>query len=42
LPPKVSSVVEPLADLRAQMAPRRSLYVSLYQNLKKSFREFAR
>jgi xylulokinase len=40
--PKVSRVVEPVPALKDQMAPRRSLFVSLYKNLKTSFREFGK
>lgn len=40
--PKVSRVVEPVAALKDQMAPRRALFVDLYKNLKSSFREFGR
>ena len=40
--PPVARVVEPDAIFREQMARRRTLFVSLYQDLKKSFREFAR
>jgi xylulokinase len=40
--PKVSRVVQPVAALKEQMAPRRALFVSLYKNLKTSFREFGR
>ena len=40
--PKVTHVVQPEAALREQMALRRPLFVRLYQNLKGSFREFAR
>ena len=40
--PKVSRVVQPVAALQEQMAPRRALFVSLYKNLKASFREFGR
>ncbi len=38
--PKVSRVVEPVPALKEQMAPRRSLFVNLYNNLRTSFREF--
>ncbi|MGA7713524.1 MAG: xylulokinase [Rhizomicrobium sp.] len=41
-PPKISRVVEPVAALKEQMAPRRALFMSLYQNLKASFREFGK
>jgi xylulokinase len=41
-PPKVSRVVEPVAALKEQMAPRRALFMSLYQHLKTSFREFGK
>ena len=40
--PKVSRVVQPVATLQEQMAPRRALFVSLYKNLKASFREYGR
>ncbi|MBU6298599.1 MAG: xylulokinase [Alphaproteobacteria bacterium] len=40
--PKVTRVVQPEAGLREQMALRRPLFARLYQNLKGSFREFAR
>lgn len=40
--PKVSRVVEPVPALKAQMAPRRAMFVDLYRNLKASFREFGR
>ena len=40
--PKVSRIVKPDAALKEQMAPRRALFVSLYKNLKTSFREFGR
>jgi xylulokinase len=40
--PKVSRVVEPVTALKEQMAPRRSLFVNLYRNLKTSFREFGK
>ena len=40
--PPVTRIVKPEAGLKEQMAHRRPLFVSLYQNLKKSFREFAR
>jgi xylulokinase len=40
--PKLSRVVEPVPALKAQMAPRRALFVDLYKNLKSSFREFGR
>lgn len=39
--PKVTRVVEPEAALKELLAHRRLIYVSLYQNLKKTFREFA-
>ena len=42
LAPKVARIVEPEADLKAQMAPRRLVFTSLYRNLKGTFREFAR
>jgi xylulokinase len=38
--PKVSRVVQPDGALAARFAPRRALFVSLYQNLKRSFREY--
>ena len=38
--PKVARVVQPDAALRERLAPRRALFISLYQNLKKSFREY--
>ncbi len=41
-PPKVSRVVEPVAALKEQMAPRRALFMGLYQHLKTSFREFGK
>jgi xylulokinase len=40
--PKVSRVVEPVTALKEQMAPRRSLFMNLYRNLKTSFREFGK
>jgi xylulokinase len=40
--PPLARVVEPEVGLKEQMARRRPLFVSLYQNLKRSFREFAR
>jgi xylulokinase len=40
--PKVSRIVQPVAALKEQMVPRRALFVSLYKNLKTSFREFGR
>ena len=40
--PPVTRIVKPEAGLKEQMARRRSLFVGLYQNLKRSFREFAR
>jgi xylulokinase len=40
--PPVTRVVEPEAGLKEQMSRRRPLFVSLYQNLKRTFREFAR
>ncbi len=40
--PKVTRIVEPEACLKEQLAHRRLLFTSLYQNLKGSFREFAR
>ncbi len=40
--PKVSRVVEPVAALQEQMAPRRAQFVDLYKNLKSSFREFGK
>ena len=40
--PKVSRIVQPVATQKQQMAPRRALFVSLYQNLKTSFREFGK
>jgi xylulokinase len=40
--PKVSRIVEPVPALKAEMAPRRALFVDLYKNLKSSFREFGR
>jgi xylulokinase len=40
--PKMARVVEPDARLKEQLAPRRALFVSLYQNLKRSFREYGR
>ena len=39
--PKVTRIVEPEAKLKELLAHRRLIYVSLYQNLKKAFREFA-
>jgi xylulokinase len=39
--PKAVCTVEPQAELKARLAHRRLIYVSLYQNLKKAFREFA-
>jgi xylulokinase len=40
--PPVTRIVEPEAAFKDQMTRRRPLFVSLYQNLKRSFREFAR
>ncbi|MDE2501270.1 MAG: xylulokinase, partial [Alphaproteobacteria bacterium] len=40
--PKVTRIVQPDTALREQMTRRRPLFVRLYQNLKGSFREFAR
>jgi xylulokinase len=40
--PKISRVVEPVPALKAQMAPRRALFMNLYRNLKTSFREFGK
>lgn len=40
--PPVSKVVEPVQQLKDQMAPRRALFVDLYKSLKPSFREFGR
>ena len=42
VPPPVTRIVNPEAGLKEQMSRRRPLFVGLYQNLKKSFREFAR
>ena len=39
--PPVTRVVEPEPALKDVLAERRWIYVSLYQNLKKTFREFA-
>lgn len=39
--PSVTAVVEPESGLSERLAQRRLIYVSLYQNLKKAFREFA-
>jgi xylulokinase len=39
--PKITRVIEPEAALADQLAQRRLIYASLYQNLKKAFREFA-
>ncbi len=39
--PPVTRVVEPEPALKDVLAERRRIYVSLYQNLKKTFREFA-
>jgi xylulokinase len=41
VPPPVARIVEPEAGFKEQMARRRPLFVSLYKNLKKNFREFA-
>jgi len=40
--PKISRVVEPDTALSAHMAPRRAQFISLYRNLKSSFREFGK
>ncbi|MDE2133188.1 MAG: xylulokinase [Alphaproteobacteria bacterium] len=40
--PPATRVVEPEAGFKEQMARRRPLFVSLYKNLQKTFREFAR
>jgi xylulokinase len=40
--PPVTRVVEPEAGFKEKMSRRRPLFVSLYQNLKRTFREFAR
>jgi xylulokinase len=39
--PKITRVVEPEPALAEKLAQRRLIYASLYQNLKKAFREFA-
>jgi len=39
--PPVTRVVEPEAEMSELLAHRRLIYVSLYQNLKKTFREYA-
>jgi xylulokinase len=40
--PPVTRIVGPDAALKQRMAARRPLFIGLYQNLRKSFREFAR
>jgi len=40
--PPVTRIVTPDALLKEQLAPRRAIFVSLYQNLKKSFRELSK
>lgn len=40
--PPITTVVEPESALAEQLASRRQIYISLYQNLKKTFREYAK
>ncbi|MDE2185032.1 MAG: xylulokinase [Alphaproteobacteria bacterium] len=40
--PAIARVVEPVAEMREQLALRRALFVNLYQSLRKSYREYGR